>query len=76
MSGWSKPAQKWDWRAFLTEEEAAQVSAADAAKAEWQRFQAIRASIQNRAIQRARYAAGSPPSSGPIPHGKRDGGGL
>lgn len=57
---WSKRPPKWDWRAFLTEEEAAQVARADAAKAEWRRLQALRAGIQNRAIQRAKYAARTP----------------
>lgn len=57
MTNWSKRAPKWDWRHFLTEDEAAQVAAAEAAKAEWQRLQTVRAGIQNRAIQRAKYAA-------------------
>ncbi len=58
MAGWTPRPRKWDWRAFLTEDEAAEVAAADKVKAEWQRRQALCAKIQNRAIQRAKYAAG------------------
>lgn len=57
MAGWTPRPRKWDWRAFLTEEEAVEVAAADRAKAEWQHRQALCAKIQNRAIQRAKYAA-------------------
>lgn len=59
MSAWTPRPRKWDWRAFLTEDEAAEVAAADKAKAEWQRRQALCAKIQNRAIQRAKSAAGA-----------------
>lgn len=71
MSGWSKPAAKWNWRAYLTEDEAAEVAAADKAKAKWQRLQAVRAGIQNRAIQRAKYAASVAPT--PTPGGLAEG---
>lgn len=52
----SKP-RKWDWRSFLTDEEARILAAADAAKAEWQRLNESRAGITNRAIQRAKHHA-------------------
>ncbi len=69
MSAWtSTRPPKWDWRAFLTEDEAAQVEAADRARAEWQRLRAAKAFIQNRAIQRAKFAASrtsSPTSQNP-----------
>lgn len=53
-----KPREpKWDWRAFLTEEEQAILTKADAAKAEWLRLNKERAAITNRAIQRAKYSA-------------------
>jgi hypothetical protein len=51
-----KPREpKWDWRGYLTPEEKAVLDAADAAKQEWQRLNKERASITNRAIQRAKY---------------------
>lgn len=53
-----KRSDKWPWREFLTEDEAATLERADRAKAEWQRLNAERASITNRAIQRAKYHAG------------------
>lgn len=48
---------KWDWRSYLTLEEAATLQAADRAKAAWQKLNKERAGITNRAIQRAKYAA-------------------
>lgn len=41
---------KWGWRNHLTEEERAIIEAGDAAKAEWQRLNVMRAGIINRAI--------------------------
>ena len=46
---------KWPWRDYLTEDEAETLRRADEAKAEWQRLNGERASITNRAIQRAKY---------------------
>ena len=46
------------WRDYLTPEEAATIAAADASKTEWQRLNAARAGIVNRAIQRAKYKLG------------------
>ena len=48
---------KWDWRSFLTSDEQATLQAADEAKEAWLKLNAQRASITNRAIQRAKYAA-------------------
>jgi len=58
MTAWAKRPPRWNWRAYLTEDEAAIVAQSEKAKAEWQRLQAQRAAIQNRAIQRAKYEAG------------------
>lgn len=58
MSIWAKREPRWNWRAYLTEDEAAIVAKAEAAKTEWLRLQAERAAIQNRAIQRAKYEVG------------------
>jgi hypothetical protein len=57
---WCKPVAKWPWRDFLTEEEAKIILRADNAKAEWKRLVAEKAMIQNRALQRAKYAAATP----------------
>lgn len=51
--------RKWPWREFLTEEEAETLRLADEAKATWKELNKERASITNRAIQRAKYAARS-----------------
>jgi hypothetical protein len=48
---------KWDWRAFLTVEEADKLSEAWDAKQHWLALNRERAAITNRAIQRAKYAA-------------------
>lgn len=56
-SAWAPRQAKYDWRSFLTAEEAATLAAADAAKTEWQRLNSARAAILNRAIQRAKHAA-------------------
>ena len=48
---------KWKWRDYLTDDEAEILAAADKAKAEWMKLNQQRAGIQNRAIQRAKYAA-------------------
>ncbi|MEM1274463.1 MAG: hypothetical protein AAGF88_11640 [Pseudomonadota bacterium] len=50
---------KWPWRDFLTAAEAKTLADADEAKAEWQKLNAERAAITNRAIQRAKYHARS-----------------
>lgn len=54
---YEKAVAMWPWRDFLTDDERAEMAAADVAKAEWQRLNRGRASIQNRAIQRAKNAA-------------------
>ncbi|QDI82372.1 hypothetical protein E8E01_19065 [Methylorubrum populi] len=75
MSAWTPRPRKWEWRAVLTEDEAAEVAAADKAKAEWQHRQTLCTKIQNRAIQRAKYAVGTkipiPTSGGLADGGKR-----
>lgn len=48
---------KWAWREYLTDEERETLDRADEAKAVWVRLNGERASITNRAIQRAKYAA-------------------
>lgn len=60
---WAPPERKHDWRAFLTEEEQRAIAEADAAKAKWQQLNTERAKITNRAIQRAKAAAGAPRST-------------
>jgi hypothetical protein len=59
MTRYEKRKPKWDWRAWLTLEELAVLTAADKAKAAWLKLNKERAGITNRAIQRAKYAAGS-----------------
>lgn len=54
---YEKRKPKWDWRSFLTSEEKAVLSAADKAKKAWLKLNKERASITNRAIQRAKYDA-------------------
>lgn len=54
---YAKRKPKWDWRAYLTADELAVLSAADRAKAAWLKLNKERAGITNRAIQRAKYAA-------------------
>lgn len=49
---------KWPWRDYLTPEEAKTLAAADRAKKRWEKLNQARAAITNRAIQRAKYAAG------------------
>ncbi len=44
-----------NWRAHLTGQERETLRLADEAKAEWQRLNAARAGIVNRAIKRASY---------------------
>jgi hypothetical protein len=51
----SQREPKWPWRDFLTADESETLAAADRAKSEWLRLNAERASITNRAIQRAKY---------------------
>lgn len=58
-----KRKPKWDWRSFLTSEEKAVLAAADKAKKAWLKLNKERASITNRAIQRAKYAAKLPATS-------------
>ncbi len=50
-----KETPKWNWRAFLTEEEQAVLKLADGAKLQWLQANRERAAITNRAIQRAKY---------------------
>lgn len=56
---WKPKQPKWDWRKFLTAEEKAALDKADKAKEAWLALNHDRASIQNRAIQRAKHAAGA-----------------
>lgn len=58
MSRFKPRTPKWPWRDFLTEAERNVLARADAAKAEWKRLNAERAGIANRALQRAKAAAG------------------
>lgn len=44
-----------DWRAELTADERRAIDDADKAKARWQKLNAARAGIVNRAIKRAQY---------------------
>lgn len=65
---WKPREKKWDWRAVLTKEEAAIISASDKArkaidKAQLEyaeKFQRDRMIIVNRAIQRAKYRSPRP----------------
>jgi hypothetical protein len=57
MKRYKKPEPKWPWRDYLTDDERATLARADAAKAAWQKLNKGRAEIQNRALQRAKYAA-------------------
>lgn len=52
-----KRKPKWNWRAYLTAEESAALATADRAKTAWLKLNKERASITNRAIQRAKYYA-------------------
>lgn len=58
---WKPRETKWDWRSFLTADEAATIAPleAEAAKlrARLSEIAAVRQPMQNRAIQRAKYAA-------------------
>lgn len=54
---WKPKKPKWDWRRYLTDGERETLKIADAAKREWQKLNHERASITNRAIQRAIYDA-------------------
>jgi len=54
---YEKRKPKWNWRSFLTSEEKVALASADKAKAAWLKLNQERATITNRAIQRAKYAA-------------------
>ncbi|MBN7804847.1 hypothetical protein JZX86_05650 [Agrobacterium rosae] len=54
---YQKKQAKWPWRDFLTKDERDTLMKATEAKALWEKLNVERASIQNRAIQRAKYAA-------------------
>jgi len=54
---YEKRKPKWDWRAHLTAEEMTVLEAADKAKERWLKLNKERASITNRALQRAKYRA-------------------
>lgn len=62
---WKARRKKWDWRAFLTADEAQAIAQADIAKRAVtnaqrdyrKKFQRERMLIVNRAIQRAKYTA-------------------
>lgn len=47
---------KWNWRDYLTADEAQTIANADEAKKQWEALNKERAGIVNRAIQRAKYA--------------------
>lgn len=53
----SERESKWDWRNYLSADEAAQIDLIDEAKANWRRLNKSRRSIKNRAMQRAMYDA-------------------
>ena len=65
MKHWQPQPIKWDWRSFLTTEEAASIVRSDAALLRLERARASynnrfgreRQRIVNRAIQRAKYAS-------------------
>ena len=61
MAQYEKRGAKWPWRDYLTADEAEILRQANTAKTEWQRLNQARAGITNRAIQRAKYAAGARP---------------
>jgi hypothetical protein len=48
---------KWNWRDYLLPHEAALIDAVEQAKANWLELNKSRASIKNRAVQRAMYDA-------------------
>lgn len=54
---YKKASPKWDWRRFLTENESETLLKAEVAKRDWMTLNKERASITNRAIQRAKYHA-------------------
>lgn len=54
---YSKAEAKWPWRDYLTDEERKELAVADEAKKRWRKANMARASIVNRAIQRAKYHA-------------------
>lgn len=56
---WKPKASKWDWRKFLTVEERQELETADKARSAWLALNKNRAGIQNRAIHRAKHAAGA-----------------
>lgn len=57
MAEFTRNQPKWPWRDFLTVEEKRVLAQADHAKERWKKLNQARASITNRAIQRAKYAA-------------------
>lgn len=63
---------KWDWREYLTDYERETLAKADEAKAIWSSLNGERASITNRAIQRARYAAAQGSTTNTSGSGGRD----
>jgi hypothetical protein len=48
---------KWNWRDYLSPEEAAVIAEVEAAKTRWLELNKSRMSIKNRAVQRAMYEA-------------------
>lgn len=50
--------KKLDWRKHLTDDERIQIEAADKARVAWEKLNATRAGIVNRAIHRAKYREG------------------
>jgi hypothetical protein len=55
----AKRESKWPWRDYLSSDEAALIAEVEAAKARWLEQNMSRASIKNRAVQRAMYDASS-----------------
>lgn len=55
---WRRREPKWRWRDYLTAEETALLAKCDALKVKWQQLNKVRAGVVNRAIHRAKYAAG------------------
>lgn len=54
--GFTYQDAKWNWRDYLTTDEAQAIARADEAKKQWEVLNKERAGIVNRAIQRAKYA--------------------
>lgn len=54
-AAWEPRKKKWNWRAYLTDDERKIIAASDEAKAKWQALNKERLFIVNRAINRCKY---------------------